>query len=270
MAQSDKVTLIIQGPLSIYTTFMLYRYHRDYPIIVVIPKTIPQKSELLLKEIQRMMGDTDFKVSLFMYDDTCPDGVYNEQNRYYQFLSTHLGLTACTTPYAIKIRSDEFYSDLTPFIEEVLEVNDKIVTNDVFFRNATIPYHPSDHLVGGDTKEMTNAFKLAREFSENTDLRETNPLTKICRATKTPFGPNLLTAEQQLGIACVTIQYSTAKLEKLSIVDAMKERFRVVPTSTLGIFRIGFNSNNKDGPKEYVDESYFNKDTDIKDIEQYK
>lgn len=270
MAQSDKVTLIVQGPLSIYTTFMLYRYHRDYPIIVVIPKTIPQKSELFLKEIQRMMSDEDFKVSLFMYDDTCPEGYYNEQNRYYQFLSTHLGLTACKTSYAIKIRSDEFYSDLAPFVEEVLNVNDKIVTNDVFFRNSSIPYHPSDHLVGGETKELTEIFKLAREFSESTEVRESNPIIKMCRSTKTILGSNFLAAEQQLGAACITVQYSATKLEKLSPVEAMQDRFSIVPTSKLGIFRIGFNSNNKEGPKEYVDESYFNKDTDVKDIEQYK
>jgi len=270
MARSDKITLIIHGPLSIYTTFMLYRYYRDYPIIIVIPKTIPEKAELFLKEIQRMMADKDYQVSLFMYDESLPNNAYNDQNRYYHFLSVHLGLTACSTDYAVKVRSDEFYSDLTPFVNAVMDSNDKIVTSDVFFRNSTIPYHPSDHLVGGATKEMLEMFRLAREFSENQEQRESNVLIKHCKATKTPFGVGLLTAEQQMGCAAITLQYSTSKLEKISVVEAMIERFFIVPCSELGVFRIGFNSNSKEGPKEYIDESYFNVATDIKDINDYK
>lgn len=269
MAHSDKVTFIIQGPLTIYTTLMLYRYHKSYPFILVMPKTMPPKTEILLKEIRSMMEDSEYKVSLFMYDDVVPEGTLNEQNRYYQFLSTHLGLTACKTQYAVKIRSDEFYSDMTPFIEEMIEKNDKVVTTDIFFRKSLIPYHPSDHLVGGETKELLEIFKIAREMCESKEIRESNLLVKQCRGTKTPFGANLLSAEQQFGIASLMTLYAPTKLEKLSMVSAMKERFTIVPTTNLGVFRIGFNSNSPDAPKEYIDESYFNKDLDVNDIEDY-
>jgi hypothetical protein len=266
MARHKEVTLVIHGPLSIYTVFTLYKYHREFPIIIVTPKTIPNRAESILKEIQRLVVDKEYQLSLFMYDETLPNDVFNIQNRYYHYLSVQIGLTACVTEYAIKIRSDEFYSDLVPFANAVTTLGRKIVTNDVFFRNTSMPYHISDHLVGGKTREMLETFRLAREFSENQEQRESNILIKYCRTAKVPA----LTAEQQLACAAITVPYSSSELEKLSVVDAMKERFFIVPCSDLGIYRIAYNSSPKDAPKEYVDDSYYNAATDVRDINDYK
>lgn len=268
MAQNNEVTLIIQGPLTIYTTFMLYRYADKYPIILVIPKDTSEV-ETVFKEINRILQNKEYNISLFMYDTSRDESILNTQNRYYHFLSTQLGLIACKTPYTIKVRSDEFYSNLDPFVETVLNSSGKVVTNDVFFRNSKLPYHPCDHLIGGETIDLLKTFELARKFSEDKDYREAHPLVKFCKSLKTPMGENLFFAEQQLGVAAISTYYTQPKLEKSSVSDIMKDRFVIVPSSELGMFKVTFNSNKK-GPTEYFDDSYYNKDIDVRDIQAYE
>jgi hypothetical protein len=77
--------------------------------------------------------------------------IYNVQNIYYQMYTTYKGLEKTNTPFAIKIRSDEIYSDWEYFISEMKNHPNKITCNNIFFRKNSILLHSSDHILGGDT-----------------------------------------------------------------------------------------------------------------------
>ena len=70
-------------------------------------------------------------------------GKYNFQNIYLQMLSTLNGLMAAEDGYCLKVRADEFYSNL-----DKLPYNpSKFQTNNVFF-SPNIKCHASDHMIG--------------------------------------------------------------------------------------------------------------------------
>lgn len=271
MEPNKDFTLIIHGPLTMYTVFTLYRYKEIFPIIIVIPRLQELGENTILKEVHNLMQTKGNRISLFIYDIPEKTNVINDQNRYYHFFSVHLGLQACTTKYSIKLRSDEFYSDLEPIVEAVKGNSGKLITTDVFFRNTKLPYHPSDHIVAGNTEAMLETFATAKLLCENAEVPNYKSLMKYTTETNMKSfdkEKNWLAAEQHLGLGAVLSQISPSKLKEPNQVQIMKELFHIVPTKELGLFRVMFNSA-KDGPAEYLNDKFFNPESDINDIEDY-
>jgi len=90
---------------------------------------------------------------------------FNRQNIYFQSIGTLGGLNNITTEYAIKFRTDEYYSDIEGFIDTVKSMPEKIITNNVLARKfSKYPYHISDHVIGGTTKNMKLMFEASVNF----------------------------------------------------------------------------------------------------------
>lgn len=81
------------------------------------------------------------------------------QNCNLQIISTVLGLEKTQTKFAIKMRGDEFYSNLEEMILKLLEAQHKIFTSPVFFRHPSfMMFHVSDHLIVGTTSNLKKMF----------------------------------------------------------------------------------------------------------------
>jgi len=273
MLNNKDLTLIIHGPLSIYTVFSLYRYKPAFPIIIATPKPKDLKENNIVKEIQNLMNAEGGNISLLMYDIVLKNTIENAQNRYYHFYSVHLALQAVTTKFAVKMRSDEFYSDLGPIIDALAEYPNRLITTEVFFRNARMPLHPSDHLMAGDTQIMLDTFRTAKLLCEGVELPNGAALKKYILDNSHGAVPNKdktwFAAEQFLGMGAVLSQVLSNKLQAIDGIKLMQELFYIVPTNKLGLFRVMFNSS-KDGPNEYFDGTFFNEESDIDDIDEYK
>ena len=103
--------------------------------------------------------------------------IYNNQNIFYQVHSVLLGLARVTTLKVIKMRSDEVILNLLPFIMKMYESPSKIITTNIFIRrNGHFPYHCSDHIMGGSTKNILEMFKNAEVLIHN---REDTKLPSI-------------------------------------------------------------------------------------------
>lgn len=265
-AVDNKFTLIVHGPLTMYTVFTLYRHAETFPIVIVAPRPSELSNNNILKEIQTFMDRKDKRVSLFLYDDTIDTKtINNAQNRYYHFYSVYLGLQSCSTPYTIKLRSDEFYSNLEPITSAVKEHKNKLVTTEVFFRNCGMPYHPSDHIVAGATDVMLEVFQAAKHWCEGINVEGTVPFKAyIANITNKPF----VSAEQYLGVSAALTQIPGNKLKEPDCTSIMKELFHIVKTDELGMFRVMFNSANPK-PLEYIDNSFYSTDEDIDDMKNY-
>jgi hypothetical protein len=266
MTQNKRITLLIHGPVSIYTIMNLYRYREDYPIILVIPKPTTDDAILLLAEVQRMTNDAQYKMTLLTYDpSTTTTEQINLQNRHLHFFSVCFGNELCKTEYTIKIRSDEFYTTLDPFVKIMLDTKDKIVTTDVFFRRKKLyAMHPSDHLVGCKTKLMKEVFGLAKEYCENKEELTKHPFIKS--ALQRLESIDKLASEQILGMAALMVFIKNKTFKTFEENELMKEVFEIVPSDELGFFRIAANSQKI---KHHHSKTYFNPDEDIDDINDY-
>jgi hypothetical protein len=266
MEKNKNFTLILHGPVSIYTMFTIYRYMHDYNIVIVSPKINQQNS--ITKEVEALVNSPASNISLILYGDILKPEYNNTQNRYLHFFSVALGLGLCTTPYVIKMRNDEFYSNLSALEAEIKKFPQKIVTNDVFFRNSKIPIHPSDHLVGGATDVMKAVFNKAQQYVQVPEIKLQGEIFSFLRTTDFFKTNKAFAAEQILGISAIQV-VDKEDITKESYITQMKSVFRIVAASDLGVFRIMYNSH-KEGVREYFDNSYFSKNLDVDFIEDYK
>ena len=84
-----------------------------------------------------------------------------------QLETTINGFKHVDTDLVIKTRTDEYFSGISIFLNKVLENPEKYTTCNIFFINGEVPeynklFHPSDHLIGGNSKTLRAGFEAAR------------------------------------------------------------------------------------------------------------
>lgn len=94
--------------------------------------------------------------------------IVNGGNLVYQCFSTvaainHLRSLGCT--HVIKIRTDEYYTDFEPLIEE-MKTDNRIHSCSLFFRK-DFPYHIGDHLVAGPIDDMHLLFNTSLSYAHS-------------------------------------------------------------------------------------------------------
>lgn len=269
MPRSTTTTLLIHGPFTSFTIFTLYKYKDLYNIVLVGPKPDASKAGLI-GEINKLATDENNNISVLIYGDVLSDAYNNRQNKFLHFFSVSLGLEACVTDYVIKTRSDEFYSDLEYFEEQMISNPKKITTNDVFFRNIQRPFHPSDHLMGGHIKNMKGMFNNARDWCMVEEQTLHNNPFVVHLKEKAGDKVTFVAAEQYLGINAIRfmMEEEPEEVPAEDIPVLMNKYFNIVSVRDLGFYRIIYNSA-KDGAKEYTDYSFFEPVVDISDIRDY-
>lgn len=81
-----------------------------------------------------------------------------------QIITTLRGLEEARTEFSLKIRSDEYFHNIEPFIKAGLDNPDRYTTCNIFFLPSKYgPLHTSDHLIFGKTEKLKNGFKYALE-----------------------------------------------------------------------------------------------------------
>ena len=95
-----------------------------------------------------------------------------KQNINYQLVSTLNALKRVTTPLVIKIRGDEYYSNIESIYNQIKMEQNKIHTASIFFRAWQFAeYHISDHIIAGTKERVMLMFK---ETKKNFDTGEMN------------------------------------------------------------------------------------------------
>lgn len=92
--------------------------------------------------------------------------ISNPQNLYRQTITTLSGLHAASDyKYCIKVRSDEYYSDLTLLIEKIKSNPSKIICSNIYFRQKW-RMHISDHILGSTRENLLKTFNLVKAKCE--------------------------------------------------------------------------------------------------------
>lgn len=101
-------------------------------------------------------------------------GIHNSQNIYLQCLSSFHGLKLVKSKYSVKLRSDEFYSNLEKLILSL--PSNKISTSNIFVRDIHYKFfHLSDHLIIGKTDILKKSFfNLMKYIEDNSKTKSDN------------------------------------------------------------------------------------------------
>ncbi len=144
----------------------------------------------------------------------------------------------------------------------MIKNSSKVITSDIYFRqNYKYPFHPSDHMIGGKTEIIKSVFKEAKTLCESYEKLINNKF--IISKSLDPF---TLTPEQMIGIASISSVLNQDEIEKMNNIEIMKNVFHIIKASNLGKVIITSSSNKV----TYTDNSYFQSDMDVDDIENYK
>lgn len=84
---------------------------------------------------------------------------WEHANLDYQLITTLTGLKAVTTKYVIKMRCDEYWSNVENIYNKILLNDKKIITGSMFFRKwGMYPFHCSDKILAGKTENIHKMF----------------------------------------------------------------------------------------------------------------
>jgi hypothetical protein len=219
----NNFTLLIQGPiLRNMITMCEMQKHMETVVSTWIHPRI--NSEIMLF----------YRPNLRPILNEVPDlqGIYNEQNRYLQFKSTYFGLKEVETEYVIKVRSDEYFSNLMPAIEKFLIDPNKILTSNIFFRKTSyLRYHPSDHIIIGKTSFLKEVYEnCIAECEHNGDVLNKGVFDQM---------PARIVPEQQFAMACISkLEKNPFKFQSQpkKVNNIMKKYFDVINVANLGNF----------------------------------
>lgn len=170
-----------------------------------------------------------------------PVGDIGPTNMMFQFDSTIAGLSACNTQYAIKMRGDEYFSNLDT-VEEAVRNDNRIHCIPVFMpRHKDRPFHVSDHFLAGSRLDLKNMFESARKWWL------TRPGLRMPR----------IPAEHQIPECILGFTYLASKMgTALRMANSaslrpkhMKNYFSILPLDSLKDYRITWNNSSFHGEK---------------------
>jgi hypothetical protein len=242
----EDVTLIIQGRLMQDSYDFYIENYKDCPVIIstwvdntIDFKTLPENFIVLL--------------SPYPYD-------FGAQNLNLQLISTLNALERVKTKYVIKVRGDEYYSNLQYVLNSIKVEPNKIHTSSIFFRAwQYAEYHISDHVMAGTLVNMLTMFK---ESKYNFDTGKVNVSKWKVDGNFHKWVTTHAPEER------ITKSYLNAKepfrFEKVDGRILMKEHFNILDIELLYPYKIKANLFRKEWTEQFIPERNFS----ISTIEQ--
>ena len=248
-----KITFVIQGPVTcetIKTTKICKKYGE------VIVSCWDNDCPNLIKNLGRhakIIKNKFFK----------PKG-YNFQNIQYHIKTFFEGVRAARTDYVIKLRSDEYFTDISNLVDTARKNPNKITTCNFLFRPDVL-FHPSDHIIGGKKKSLFSMLVWSEEFIKN--FKEDKPVSAKRVGLKSELFYKDVTAE-------LTFCISYLKGKGINVVEDIKgmddkelkkyhkkimnDHYALVRASDMGNFLFRFKGNpDITGPTAFTNEEQF-------------
>lgn len=165
----EDVTIIIQGRISLDTfNFYLDNYYKSNVVL----------STWVGHDLDLSRLPENWKVVLQSLPEN--KGV---QNQNLQFVTTLNGLSNVSTPYVIKLRGDERFSNLEYILDEIKTQPNKIHCSPIWFRHwSFMKYHSSDHIIAGKTELVDLMFSKAKYNFDNRILSYWEPEIMLTRS----------------------------------------------------------------------------------------
>ncbi len=147
MSKYSDLTILIQGKLTKEALDFYLDNYQEYNMIISTWNNnilkIPERDNLLVIKKQELFDP-------------------GHQNINLQIFSTKAGLEKVNTKYCIKMRGDEYVSNIDYIYDEIKKRDHLLLTLPIWFRKWDYyKYHISDHLIGGQTDNLKLMFHKA-------------------------------------------------------------------------------------------------------------
>jgi len=140
------LTIILQGRCEVEQIKLWIENYSEWNVIIStwidndIPFDLPHNWKLIQAEYPERYG--------------------NYQNLDYQVTSTLNGLNEVKTKYAVKIRADEYWSNMDIVYNKMKSNENKVLCGSMFFRPLGLyAYHISDHIICATTENLKIMFE---------------------------------------------------------------------------------------------------------------
>ena len=152
---NNNITLIIYGELEPLIINMVQNNIDKYKIILV---TNSNKNNIL---------DELYKIESLLIIKYKKDNIY----------SSYLGLCNVTTEYSIIFRGDEYFENIDPLVDYMINNDKVVVSNFEFTKTYFHKYNISTHFIGYKTDVLFRAFKVLVSNIENNYIEEYKELS---------------------------------------------------------------------------------------------
>jgi hypothetical protein len=162
------ITIIIQGyiinEVDLITTITEYQKYGKIIISSYFENHVDLKKNILDNFPTVILIDNDINDFSSQFDKSN----YNHRHCFFQISTCQKALQYVNTPYIIKTRTDNYFSNINKFIYEVINNPEKITSIQYYIRGFhNCKYHPSDILFGGSYDNITSIFNNTHNFDSN-------------------------------------------------------------------------------------------------------
>jgi hypothetical protein len=159
-------TLVFQGPLHKNFIYGLLNNYKEYTDNIVVSHWDTDDAELLAYLTSDLIN---CKLITNRFHKNY--NAYNNQNIYYQTYTTLEGMKVVDTQFVLKLRTDQWFGNLTPMFDRIRQNPDKFVCANLHFRpDHLYQYHPSDKLYGGKTALLQKTLEIMHHRIHNNVL----------------------------------------------------------------------------------------------------
>jgi hypothetical protein len=161
-------TLLLQGVINPKTFNLWIKNYSDYKVVVSIWED---------EDLSDYTIPTNWKIVINKYPLV---RFRKEANLDYQIITTLAGLAEVTDDWVIKMRTDEYYSNLDKVFTKMKQNPEKIVSSSMFFRKyGMYKFHCSDKLLGGRTDNLIGMYESTLQNLEMKLWDETIPESQL-------------------------------------------------------------------------------------------
>lgn len=155
----SKFAILIQGPLNQISLNNVENYKKFGNVYVSFWSDLIKPRWNSIKEAEKELERLGVTSAHTPSPDTAhTTGVDKKSTFYLALNSMLLGLQQIEEEFVIKVRSDEFYEDLEPFVSELKLNPNKIVCGNIFVRR-DIPLHFGDHIFACRKDDLERAVR---------------------------------------------------------------------------------------------------------------
>tara|TARA_R110002020_G_scaffold101898_5_gene239654 strand:+ start:12734 stop:13522 length:789 start_codon:yes stop_codon:yes gene_type:complete len=167
----EKTDLVIQGPITTHTLPAIERlgdYLELFENVIFSTWDTSELSEEFINECKEKIKSHDLTYTETTLPDRDSVKTLNGANKrgtfLYSVVSTHAGLKKATSPFCIKMRSDEFYGDFRTMLKQMHLNKENMVCGNIFHRSSyRHNFHIGDHVFGAQTKYLKSAYNFLIE-----------------------------------------------------------------------------------------------------------
>ena len=161
-------TILLQGVINHKTFNLWIKNYSDYKVVVSIWED---------EDLSDYQIPTNWKVVKNKYPLV---RFRKEANLDYQIITTLAGLSEVEGEWVIKMRTDEYYSNLDKVFKKMKANPEKIVSSSMFFRKYGLyKFHCSDKLLGGTTENLIGMYESTLHNVEMKLWEETVPESQL-------------------------------------------------------------------------------------------